>query len=302
MDPGEWLFDGTLVLALLGLAVRILRVSDLFQAVVLFITWGLLLALAWARLHAPDISLAEAAVGAGITGVLLLDTLRQIAGPKYHVPARPLRWLGAVQLLLSLILVIGVTEFADHPRGLTGAVATRLGESGVIHPVTAVLLNFRAYDTWLDLGVLVLAVIGASTLSGEPGRRDVRPHQSGQIWVVGWLVRIIVPLMVLAAGYLLWLGKYAAGGAFQAGVVLGAAGVLLHLSRADVFDRINAGQWRVLFLAGFAAFALVGAVTLLIGRALLEYPPALAGSVILGLEAIAAVSIGATLVGLFRSI
>ncbi|MDX5445128.1 MAG: DUF4040 domain-containing protein [Zoogloeaceae bacterium] len=49
--------------------------GELFRAVVMFIVFGLAMALAWVRLFAPDIALAEAAIGAGITGVLLLDTL-----------------------------------------------------------------------------------------------------------------------------------------------------------------------------------------------------------------------------------
>lgn len=37
--------------------------------------FGLLMALVWARLHAPDIALAEATIGAGLTGALLLTAL-----------------------------------------------------------------------------------------------------------------------------------------------------------------------------------------------------------------------------------
>lgn len=67
------IFDHLLALTLVGLAWRLLSTSHLFKAVVLFITFGLLLALAWVRLEAPDIALAEAAIGAGLTGALLLD-------------------------------------------------------------------------------------------------------------------------------------------------------------------------------------------------------------------------------------
>lgn len=73
-----WIFDAFLVVTLLALAVRALTVEDLFQTVVLFIAFGLVMALAWVRLKAPDIALAEAAIGAGLTGVLLLDAVRQI--------------------------------------------------------------------------------------------------------------------------------------------------------------------------------------------------------------------------------
>lgn len=68
-------FDLLLTMALLWSAVRALTTQDLFRAVVLFIVFGLLMALAWARLGAPDVALAEAAIGAGLSGALLLDTI-----------------------------------------------------------------------------------------------------------------------------------------------------------------------------------------------------------------------------------
>jgi energy-converting hydrogenase B subunit D len=69
-----WL-DLLLGIALVGTAGLSLAFGGLFRAVIMFIVFGLMMALAWVRLHAPDIALAEAAIGAGITGVLLLDTL-----------------------------------------------------------------------------------------------------------------------------------------------------------------------------------------------------------------------------------
>jgi uncharacterized MnhB-related membrane protein len=73
-----WAFDGLLGLGLLWLAWQALACADLFKAIVLFIAFGLLMALAWARLDAPDIALAEAAIGAGLTGALLLTALARL--------------------------------------------------------------------------------------------------------------------------------------------------------------------------------------------------------------------------------
>lgn len=73
-----WTFDSLLGLGLLWLAWRALSTPDLFKAVVLFIAFGLGLALTWARLDAPDIALAEAAIGAGLTGALMLATLARL--------------------------------------------------------------------------------------------------------------------------------------------------------------------------------------------------------------------------------
>ena len=72
---GALAFDGILAMILLALAWQILRSPDLFKAIVLFISFGLLMSLAWVRLNAVDIALAEAAIGAGVTGALFLSAL-----------------------------------------------------------------------------------------------------------------------------------------------------------------------------------------------------------------------------------
>lgn len=70
-------FDAVLAVLLVWTAM-LATSHDLFRAVVMFIALGLLASLAWLRLGAPDVALAEAAVGAGLTGVLLLDTLGRL--------------------------------------------------------------------------------------------------------------------------------------------------------------------------------------------------------------------------------
>jgi uncharacterized MnhB-related membrane protein len=70
-------FDGILSLLLVWLAWRAVNDRDLLRATVSFIALGLVLALTWFRLAAPDLALAEAAVGSGLTGALLLVALRR---------------------------------------------------------------------------------------------------------------------------------------------------------------------------------------------------------------------------------
>ncbi len=71
-------FDLILIATLIWLAWMLLSSEDIFKAVVLFISFGLLMALAWARMNAPDVALAEAILGAGLTGPLFLAALRRI--------------------------------------------------------------------------------------------------------------------------------------------------------------------------------------------------------------------------------
>lgn len=77
-----WILDGLLCASLLALAYQTLFTVDLFRAIVLFIVFGLILAVVWARLGAPDVALAEAAIGAGLTGAFLLSTLGTLSDPR----------------------------------------------------------------------------------------------------------------------------------------------------------------------------------------------------------------------------
>jgi uncharacterized MnhB-related membrane protein len=72
------LFDTVLAVLLVWLASRALSDADPLRSVVKFIVLGLMLALSWLRLGAPDVALAEAAVGSGLTGALLLVALRRL--------------------------------------------------------------------------------------------------------------------------------------------------------------------------------------------------------------------------------
>ena len=72
MDETIMILDALFVVALAGLAAASVFSRDLFLSVVLFMVFGLVMALVWARLLAPDIALTEIALGAGLTGSMLL--------------------------------------------------------------------------------------------------------------------------------------------------------------------------------------------------------------------------------------
>lgn len=195
---------------------------------------------------------------------------------------------------LAVALVLAMLDLPPHAVRLPEAVAANLAASGVDHPVTAVLLNFRGYDTLLEVAVLLLALLGVLAL--------VRPRAAGAATpahpVLQALARLVAPLMVLVAGYLLWIGAYAPGGAFQAGAVLAAAGVLLRLAGLlPTWAQPNLLR-RVGLALGLAVFVAVAAAALLQGS-LLQYPIAAAGALILLIEAALALSIGLTLASLY---
>ncbi len=53
-------------------AVVVARSNDLLSAVIMFAAYSLVMAIVWQQLEAPDLALTEAAMGAGVTTILLL--------------------------------------------------------------------------------------------------------------------------------------------------------------------------------------------------------------------------------------
>lgn len=73
------IFDLLLALTLVGLAWTALTAKAIFKAIVLFISFGMLLAVTWLRLQAVDIALAEAAIGAGLTGAIFIMAIKRMS-------------------------------------------------------------------------------------------------------------------------------------------------------------------------------------------------------------------------------
>jgi multisubunit Na+/H+ antiporter MnhB subunit len=202
-------------------------------------------------------------------------------------------------LVVGAILVATAVSLDELPADGSPPVAQNLGAARVDQPVTAVLLNFRAYDTWLEIGVLVVVVVSVLTLHRSDGLAT-RTTESPDP-VLGRVSRLLLPFMLLVAGYLLWAGTHAPGGAFQSGAVLGAGGILLRVAgTAPWLEGLMKGlPLRLLSLIGFLAFVALGTGTLLGGRRFLEYPPDVAGTLIFVIEAAVTISIGWTLAFLY---
>ncbi|WP_207063456.1 MnhB domain-containing protein [Motiliproteus sp. SC1-56] len=287
-----WVVDLTLCALMIALAAGSLFAATLRRRVIFFIAFGLLTAIVWARLQAPDLALAEAAIGAGLTGALLLAALPTAQPTEHKRDAdRLIEWVSLLlAALLAVVLIAVLTTLLPVVDGDPSlAVTARLSDAGVSHPVTAVLLNFRAWDTLLELAVLLCATIGVLNLA--PARKA--PRHAGAL--ADTLIRILLPLLILTAGYLLWNGAFAPGGAFQAGAVLAAATVVLHLGGGVRLPPFSLAQLRGLLALGLLLFLSVGLVQLAFGQALLQYPLAWAGSLILLIETGATLSIATML-------
>lgn len=291
----EWLLDLLIAATLLFLGWRIIVTQSDFRAVVQFMALGLVSALAWVRLSAIDIALAEAVLGAGITGALLLDAIadlrrgeRRLAGWRLHGP-----------MLIALLLAIpmAMAFLAPGAAGLAEQVQAAWPDEGIGNATTLVLLDFRALDTILELAVMLVALAGCHALlvpASQPGRGLQSLGQGVQL-PAKW----IALFMVLAAAYLLWLGTHRAGGAFQAGALLAASGMLL-IYIGQLRPAIAGSGWlKLAAIAGVGGFLVIGVVISSLSGTIMGYPAD--GQVLFVLLIEVAITLGtaATLIALF---
>lgn len=211
------------------------------------------------------------------------------------------RRLGSLLSLVMLAMLFaalawGCLTGGAPSSGLGQSVDAALHDSGVESRVTAVLLNYRAYDTLLECFVLFLGVVVVWSL------RPYRPqHPDPPIGsILASLVRFLIPLMVLVGGYLLWAGSNQAGGAFQAGAILGGAGVLLLLASSPLLHVLPKVLLPGAICLGPLFFLVVAVGAMVLGGVFLGYRRETAAIVIVVLEAVAAGAIGLSLAALFR--
>jgi multisubunit Na+/H+ antiporter MnhB subunit len=195
--------------------------------------------------------------------------------------------------LLSGLLLYALADLPVAAVRLPAAVQGELAGSGVSHPVTAVLLNFRGYDTFLEVTVLLLALVGMLA-AGLPAGRALLSANT----MLPMLARLALPLMILVAVYLLWAGAHRPGGAFQAAAVLSAAVVLLNLAQIQAHWLSTLGWFRMVIGAGFLLFFTVAAGMLAYGG-LLRYPPEHAGFLIVLIESGLTISLAINLAAFF---
>ena len=189
--------------------------------------------------------------------------------------------------LTGWLLMSAVSDFPDWGDPHSPANSYRLSqgyitetfpETSVPNMVTAVLADYRGYDTMFETVVIFTAGIAIIAILRRYGPKDkVVPEQKlykkEPDLIVETTCRLMIPIIQLFALYVVAHGHHSPGGGFQGGVIFGASFILLALAS----DLQAAQKWvpenRILNLAGIGIFiyAGFGFLCLLLGSNFLDY-------------------------------
>lgn len=293
-------FDIGIVVLLMAMGAWMIMARDTVVAVIIFVVYGLLMAIAWVRLSAVDVALTEAAIGSGITGMLLLSaaarlprTETAVARPSFPVCLSAGVLCAAVAGGLAVVVLLP----GEVAPTLAPTAMAHLGDTGLGNPVAGVLFAYRALDTLLEKVVLLLALLGVWSLApdrywgGAPAVHAYLPQND----ILVFFARVLPPFGIVFAVYMTWTGASNPGGAFQGGTVLAVMWLLVMMAGVARAPTINGVELRLVLVAGPALFLAVGFAGFAIAAGFLAYPIDYAKALIVVVEVALALSIGATL-------
>ncbi|MCC6379964.1 MAG: DUF4040 domain-containing protein [Burkholderiales bacterium] len=276
---------------ILALAVYTTVVRGTFAASVGFLAYGLLLTITWVQLHAVDVALTEAAIGAGLTSLLLVRASHRLreseAAIRAETPGLPLKLAaGLVAGIVGGGIALAVLTLPEPAPTLAPQVAANLAATGVGNPITAVLMAFRAMDTMLEAIVVLLALVGVWSLAPDRawGGRQGPRYNADPDGILAFIARVLPPIGIVVGIYIFWIGADHPGGKFQGATVVAAMWLLAMLAGLTDAPPIRRRWVRALLVAGPLAFVAVGIVGVYAAGTFLGYPPDAAKALILVIE------------------
>lgn len=276
----------TLLAILAATALAIARIRALYEATMLAALFSLVTATLFVLLDAVDVAFTEAAVGVGISTVLLLGVLALTRSWEAVTPPRR-RLPGLVAVLLAGSTLGYASQdlpafgAADSPVQTHPVTDTYLYQSeqdiGIPNTVTSVLASYRALDTLGELVVVFTAGVAVLSLLGPFARpEEARPGSDFHLAdyrVIRVITALLLPFILLFALYVLFHGEYGPGGGFQAGVIFASGAVLYSLvfglDRAQYVVPRRA-LWALVSL-GLLVYLGLGVATMLLGGSFLDY-------------------------------
>lgn len=271
-----------MLVILAGTAFSILMRTTLFSVVMLTAVFSFVSAALFVHLDAVDVAFTEAAVGAGITTVLMLSTLSLTARHE-SLNRRPRALPLIVVFLTGLALVYGTLDmphFGDPNAPVQTHVAPKYlndtaSEIGMPNVVTAVLASYRGFDTLGEVTVIFTAGIGVLLLLAGTIRepRGLKITAMDHHLVLRVVTKVLIGPILLFALYVQFHGDYGPGGGFQAGVIFAAAFIIyalvfgLETARTAFPGRVV----RLLLATGVLVYGGTGLVSFLFGQNYLDY-------------------------------
>jgi len=261
--------------------------KDLLAVVMLLGIYSLLSASFFVTMDAVDVAFTEAAVGAGVSTLLMLVAITMTGRKEHPTRHKPLLAIVVVIITGSLLIYgtldmprFGLAEAPIHQHVAPRYINDSMQEIGVPNIVTSVLASYRAFDTFGEVVVIftagmgVLALLSMVRRSEDTENIDSNNYSMHEQHLILRIVsKMLIPFILMFAFYVQFHGDFGPGGGFQAGVIFASAIFLYTMLFGMNTARrvINQAFIQILAATGVLLYGSVGVVSLLNGKSFFDY-------------------------------
>lgn len=169
-----------IILTLMAITtIGIIKLKNLFSVVILSTIYSFLMASLLLIFDAVDVALTEAAVGAGISTVLMLSVLHYTKRNEEQPKHNSIIAISVCMIVGGLLIygtyglpAFGAADTPLHTHVSSQYLARSLTETGVPNVVTSVLASYRGFDTLGEVIVVFTAAIGVISLLRKDKQED----------------------------------------------------------------------------------------------------------------------------------
>jgi multicomponent Na+:H+ antiporter subunit B len=181
---------GLLLLFMIIAAIVAIETRDILAAIISVTAVGFGVIIAFFYMRAPDVAVVPIVVEVLVLVILIRATLR--VGLKTFVGNRDFFGMMVTMAMLFVIFLAAIRAFDQLPRfgepvitRMMDApsrlyIANGLKETGAANIVTAVLLDYRAYDTLGEATVLFTSILGAIAVLRKKARKKPSEPEVGE--------------------------------------------------------------------------------------------------------------------------
>lgn len=281
------MIDILLLTALVVIGIAIIRMKDLVAVIMLAGIYGLISASFFVAMDAVDVAFTEAAVGAGISTLLMLVVIAMTGREEKPTRHKPLSALFVVIITGGLLIYgtfdmpyFGSADAPIHHNTTPHYIKESLEEIGIPNIVTSVLASYRAFDTFGEVVVIFTAGVGVLAMLSVVRRKEdddeialQNDSMHQQHLVVRIITKMLIPFIMLFALYVQFHGDFGPGGGFQAGVIFSSAIILYAMLFGLNTARkvINQTLIQLIAAMGVLFYGTVGVVSLMNGGNFFDY-------------------------------
>ena len=240
----------------------------------LIASFSLISCLVYLDMSAPDVALTEAAIGVSLGSILtIISLINNDTEQQQNSYAKIIIILPFI--ITAIFISIKIAGFFPNFGEVSNFVPYQVADYytlntkaqiGINSITTAILADYRAFDTFLETLVMLIVLVGSIKLVPQ-----LKISKFTTDFFQQKILQISLPITLILSFYILLNGKLTPGGGFQFGAMIASILVIFFLVKKKEITRINSSIFLYLSVLGVMMYLATGIYSIILGDNLFTY-------------------------------